>query len=65
MSPFRGPSLPESLLGGAILLLIAAYALRLAVELVLSIIWPLLGVAALGLLGLAVWRLWRAHNNMW
>jgi hypothetical protein len=63
--PFRGPSLPERLLGGAVLLLLAAFALHRAVELVLSIIWPLLGVAALGLLGLVVWRMWRAHNDVW
>jgi len=63
--PFRGPSLPERLLGGAVLLLLAAYALRWAVELVQSIIWPLIGVAALGVLGLVVWRLWRAGNDMW
>lgn len=62
---FRGPSLSERLLSGAVLLLIAAFALRWAVELVLSIIWPLVGAAAAALLLLGVWRLWRYHSDGW
>lgn len=65
MTPFRGPSWSERLLGGALLLLLAAFALRWAVEVVLSVFWQLIGVAALGLLGLIVWRVWRARNDMW
>ena len=62
---FRGPSWPERLLGGAVLVLLAAFALRWAVELVLSIIWPLVGVAAVALLLIAAWRLWQADRGNW
>lgn len=62
---FRGPSWPQRVLGAAVLLLLAAFALRRAVELVLSIIWPLISVAALGVLGLVVRQLWRARNDVW
>ena len=64
-TPLGGRSLVERLLGGAILLLIAALALRWAVEVVLSIIWLLVGVAAVALLLLAAWRLWRADRGNW
>lgn len=56
---------PERLLGIAVLLLVAALALRLAVDVVLSVLWPLFGLA-LGCIVLgALWWLWQRNRTGW
>ena len=64
-TPYGGRSLVKRLLGGAVLLLIAALALRWAVELVMSIIGPLLGIGAVVLLVVIGHRVWRAGRDSW
>jgi hypothetical protein len=55
----------ERLLGGALLLLLAVLVVRWAVEVLLSILWPLVIIAGLCLLFIVAWRLWRAGRDRW
>lgn len=60
-----GSSLIERALGAAVLLLLAAIALRAAVQIVLSVLWPLIGVALVSL-GIAIgWRYWMSRRGGW
>ncbi len=65
MSGGSGYSLAERVLGAALLLLLAALAVRAAVHIILSVLWPLVGLVAFGLTLLAGWRLWQAHRGGW
>ncbi len=63
----RGPgySLPERLLGAAVLLLLAGMALQTAVGLVLSVVWPVIGLAVLGGLLVLGWHFWDSRRGGW
>lgn len=58
-----GRSLVERLLGGAIMLLAAALAVRYAVEVFLSVVWPLIGIAVVVAVSVGLWRLWRYRRD--
>lgn len=58
-------SFPERLLGAALLLLVAALALRLAVHVLISLLLPLLGLAFAGLLLGIGWRYWLSRRGGW
>jgi Flp pilus assembly protein TadB len=49
-------SLPGRLFVASMLLLVAAIAIRTAVHLLLSVVWPLVGFALAALTCVAVWR---------
>lgn len=60
-----GSSLAERALGVGLLLLLAALAVRAAVHIFLSVLWPLIGfgvsLAALAI----VWQFWQRHRGGW
>lgn len=60
-----GRSLVQRVLEAAVLLLFAALALRWAVGIVLSVLWPLLGLAAAVIIGGAGWRIWQRNRCGW
>ncbi len=60
-----GYSLGERVLGAALLLLLAALAVRAAVHIILSVLWPLVGLVAFALTLLVGWRLWQTHRGGW
>jgi hypothetical protein len=59
-----GPTLPHRLLAGALMLLLTALALRLAVEVLLSILTPLLVLAGSGG-ALALFIRYRRYRDQW
>lgn len=60
-----GRSLVQRLLEAAVLLLVAALAIRWAIEIILSVLWPLLGIAASLIVGATAWRLWQRSRSGW
>jgi len=60
-----GRSLAQRVVETAVLLLLAALALRWAVQVVASVLWPLLGMAAAVIVGGAGWRVWQRTRGGW
>ena len=60
-----GSGLAAQLLGAALLLLLAAWALHAAVQLVVSVWRPLAVIGGLGLTGAAVVAWWRRRSGGW
>jgi hypothetical protein len=60
-----GHSIIGRLLAAALMLLAAAYALHYAVGLVLSVLWPLIGMAGAVVVAVAAWQLWSYHRSRW
>ncbi len=65
MSGGSGYSLAERVLGTALLLLLAALAVRAAVQIILSVLWPLVGLVVFGITIIAAWRFWQMHRGGW
>lgn len=60
-----GSSLAERALGIAFVLLLAAVALRAAVQIFLSILWPVVGVGLAVVAGVAAWQIWERRRGGW
>ncbi len=60
-----GSSLAERALGLALLLLVAAIALRAAVEIFLSVLWPVIGVGVTVLALSIGWQIWQQRRGGW
>lgn len=63
MSGGSASSLVERLLVAALFLLVAAIAIRAAVHVVLSVLWPLIGLGLLALAAGVGWRLLRDRRG--
>jgi membrane protein implicated in regulation of membrane protease activity len=61
----NGSGLAERVLTGALCVLAAAYALRAAVNLLLSVLWQLVGLALAGAVVIALWTAWRSRRDGW
>lgn len=60
-----GHSIVGRLLAAALMLLIAAYAVRYAVDLILSVMWPLIGIGSTLVVAAVLWQVWRYQRSRW
>jgi hypothetical protein len=60
-----GSSLLRRLLGATFLLFVIAVVLRAAVTMILSVLWPLVGLAAAVVLAAVAWQVWRSRGGGW
>jgi len=60
-----GRSLIERALGAVVLFLVAAMVLRSAVDIILSILWPLIAIVGAVIAGAALWQFWRYRRGGW
>lgn len=60
-----GRSLVQRLFEAVVVLLIVAWLLRWAVQIISSILWPLIGIGAVVLVGVATWHLSQSQRDMW
>ncbi len=58
-------SLLRELLVAALTILFVAWAINRAVCLLLSVLWPLAGLAVMVLGGVLAWRLWQVRRGGW